>query len=228
MLPEPWAGALPCTGPEGSARFLWPGRRAQELAAAWFALFPSAWPFSDLDACLSGPLPLVRLDKSLLFCHHLFLGLCFRVSGRSPRLALCTFGLRPGPSPFPFLWELPTPSCQRHWLLPVAFHLQKGLCCCLVAKLCLTLAIPWAVAHQVTLPMGFPRQESWSGLPFPSPGDLPDQGVEPEYWQFNRAGRFFTTDPPRFSEKERTRRNVSLILLSPASAVNALWRPKVL
>ena len=35
---------------------------------------------------------------------------------------------------------------------------------------------PWTVAHQASLSMGFPRQEYWSGLPFPSPGDLPTQG----------------------------------------------------
>ena len=35
------------------------------------------------------------------------------------------------------------------------------------------------VACQVPLSMGFPRQEYWSGLPFPSPGDLPDPGIEP-------------------------------------------------
>ena len=39
---------------------------------------------------------------------------------------------------------------------------------------------PWTVAHQASLSMGFSRQESWSGLPFPSPGDLPDLGIEPE------------------------------------------------
>ena len=38
---------------------------------------------------------------------------------------------------------------------------------------------PWTVAHRAPLSMGFPRQESWSGLPFPSPGDLPNPGVEP-------------------------------------------------
>ena len=37
----------------------------------------------------------------------------------------------------------------------------------------------WAVAHQAPLSTGFPRQEYWSGLPFPPPGDLPDSGVEP-------------------------------------------------
>ena len=38
---------------------------------------------------------------------------------------------------------------------------------------------PWTVARQAPLSMGFPRQECWSGLPFPSPGDLPDPGMEP-------------------------------------------------
>ena len=40
-------------------------------------------------------------------------------------------------------------------------------------------ATPWAVARQAPLSMGFSRQEYWSGLPFPSPGDLPDPGIEP-------------------------------------------------
>ena len=40
-------------------------------------------------------------------------------------------------------------------------------------------ATPWAVAYQGPLSMGFFRQEYWSGLPFPSPGDLPDPGIEP-------------------------------------------------
>ena len=38
---------------------------------------------------------------------------------------------------------------------------------------------PWTVAHQVPLSVGFSRQEYWSGLPFPSPGDLPEPGIEP-------------------------------------------------
>ena len=49
----------------------------------------------------------------------------------------------------------------------------------LVAKSCLTLAILWAVACQAPLSMGFSRQEYWSGLPFLSPGDLPDPGIGP-------------------------------------------------
>ena len=48
----------------------------------------------------------------------------------------------------------------------------------LVTKSCLTLVIPWTVASQTSLSMGFCRQEYWSGLPFPYPGDLPDPGIE--------------------------------------------------
>ena len=49
----------------------------------------------------------------------------------------------------------------------------------LVAKSRLTFVTPWAVARQAPLAIGFSRQEYWSELPFPSPGDLPDPGVEP-------------------------------------------------
>ena len=41
------------------------------------------------------------------------------------------------------------------------------------------LCDPWTVAHQAPLSMGFSRQEYWCGLPFPSPGDLPDPEIEP-------------------------------------------------
>ena len=40
-------------------------------------------------------------------------------------------------------------------------------------------ATPWTVALQAPQSMGFSRQERWSGVPFPSPGDLPDPGIEP-------------------------------------------------
>ena len=55
-------------------------------------------------------------------------------------------------------------------------------------------ATAWTVAHQVPLSMGFSRQEYWSGLPCPPPGDLPDPGIEPTSLMFPAlAGRFFTT-----------------------------------
>ena len=50
----------------------------------------------------------------------------------------------------------------------------------LVTKLCLTLVTPWTVACQAPLPMGFPRQEYWSGLPFPFSRDHPNPGIKPE------------------------------------------------
>ena len=48
-----------------------------------------------------------------------------------------------------------------------------------VAQSCPTLCDTWTVAHQTPPSMGFSRQEYWSGLPFPSPGNLPDPGIEP-------------------------------------------------
>ena len=44
--------------------------------------------------------------------------------------------------------------------------------------------VPWAVAYQAPPSMGFSRQEYWSGLPFPSPGDLPDPEIEPRSLTF--------------------------------------------
>ena len=49
----------------------------------------------------------------------------------------------------------------------------------LVAKLFPTLATPWTVARQASLSVGFSMQEYWNVLPFPSPGDLPNPGIEP-------------------------------------------------
>ena len=73
--------------------------------------------------------------------------------------------------------------------------LENG--CCLVAVIfvcvCVCMCvIPWTVAHQAPLSMRFPRQEYWSGLPFPSPRDLPDpwiKSVSPAL-----TGGFFTTE----------------------------------
>ena len=63
-------------------------------------------------------------------------------------------------------------SLMTHWLLPPG---GGGL----VTKLCPTLVTPGTVVHQAPLSMGFSRQEYWNGLPFPSPGHLPNPGIEP-------------------------------------------------
>ena len=58
-------------------------------------------------------------------------------------------------------------------------------------------ATPWTIAHQVPLSIRFPRQEYWSGLPFPTPGDLPDPGIKlTSPASPALAGGFFTTEPP--------------------------------
>ena len=54
-------------------------------------------------------------------------------------------------------------------------------------------ATPRTVALQAPVSMGFSRQEYWSGLPFPSPGDLPDPGIKPVSPAL--SGRFFTAEP---------------------------------
>ena len=63
----------------------------------------------------------------------------------------------------------------------------------LVAKSCLTLVIPWTIAHQPPLSMGFPRLRILE-LPIPYPGDLSNSGIEPVSPVL--AGGFFTTEPP--------------------------------
>ena len=53
---------------------------------------------------------------------------------------------------------------------------------------------PWTVDLQAPLSMGFSRQEYWSGLPYPLPGDLPDPGIQPTSLTSSvLAGKFFTT-----------------------------------
>ena len=51
------------------------------------------------------------------------------------------------------------------------------VCVCVLSRVQLFVTL-WTVAHQTSLSMGFPRQEHWSGLPFPPPGDLPDSGIK--------------------------------------------------
>ena len=63
-----------------------------------------------------------------------------------------------------------------------------------VAQSCPTLCEPCTVAHQAPLFMGFSRQEYWSGLPFPSPGELPNPGIKPRSPALQAAA--LTSEPP--------------------------------
>ena len=67
-----------------------------------------------------------------------------------------------------------------------------------------SFVIPWTVAHEAPLSMEFPRQEYWSGLPFPSPGDLPNPGVQPA--SLALAGGFVTSETPRKPQRYKQQR----------------------
>ena len=79
----------------------------------------------------------------------------------------------------------PLPSCFNAKVLHVRAQWLSHV------QLFVTL---WTKARQVPLCMEFSRQEYWSGLPFPTPGDLPDPGIKPTFLPSPAlAGRFFTT-----------------------------------
>ena len=65
----------------------------------------------------------------------------------------------------------------KQTVLKPGFKLESCIAC-LPSRVRL-FATPWTVACQAPLSMRFSRQEYWSGLPFPSPGDLPDPGIKP-------------------------------------------------
>ena len=79
--------------------------------------------------------------------------------------------------------------------LSVSLPFLPPLCCVLSHFSRVQLfVIPWTVACQAPLSMGFSRQEQQSGLPFPPPGDLPDPGIEPESSVSPALVGFFTTE----------------------------------
>jgi len=111
---------------------------------------------------------------------------------------MCAFGdldLWHGDSVFPSA----SPENPWHGPLPMLRKLNlcafPSLCACMrsVTQLCPTLWDP-TISHQAPLSMGFSRQEYWSGLPFPPPGNLPDPGIKPVSPAL--AGEFFTSEPP--------------------------------
>ena len=93
-----------------------------------------------------------------------------------------------------------------------------------------SFSTPWIVAHQASLSMGFPRQEYWSGLPFPPQGIFPTQGLNsnPLQWQANSLPLSHQGSPMSlwFYFKERTRGSIYtfLSLLCSASAPLS-WAP---
>ena len=78
-----------------------------------------------------------------------------------------------------FNWRIIDLQCCVNLCCTAKWFNYAYICGDLVAKSCPTLVTPRTVAHQTSLSIGFSRQECWNGLPFPSPGDLPDPGIEP-------------------------------------------------
>ena len=74
-----------------------------------------------------------------------------------------------------------------------------------------SFVIPWIVAWQASLSIGFPKKEYWSGLPFPSPGDLPGPGIKPASPAL--AGQFFTIEPPEKSYGVMKYSNKSIVVM---------------
>ena len=98
------------------------------------------------------------------------------------------------------------------------FPVYTCTCALLLSRVQLSAASQ-TVAHQASLSMGFPRQEYWSGLPFPPPGDLPDPGIEPASLVSPAlAGGFVMTAPPgkpRYTHSSKEKRSQRRIKCSP-------------
>ena len=84
--------------------------------------------------------------------------------------------------------------CMKVCILYVFWKYKPILCCLSYFRHVWLFETPWTVARQASLSIGVSRQEYWSGLPFPSPGDLPNPGIEPmSLKSLTLAGRFFIT-----------------------------------
>ena len=132
----------------------------------------------------------------------------------------CCWHSEHSPLRFPPSLHHPLIPIQRKGILQVLAQTFDScvLCVYVLALSCLTLYDPMDQAPQS---MGFFRQEYWSGLPFPPPGDLPNPGIEPASPAL--TGRFFTTEPPGkhpmwfgFGQMNLVQRNLSTALLHPS------------
>ena len=91
---------------------------------------------------------------------------------------------------------------KSYYIDIIGLFYQEGACVLCNVWLFVTL---WTVAHQAPLSIGFSRQEFWSGLPFPTPGGLPDLGIQPLFpVSPELAGGFLTIEPPGKPLQENT------------------------
>ena len=106
-----------------------------------------------------------------------------------------------------------------------------GQVCGLVTKSCPAPVTPWTVAHQAPLSIGFSKQEYWSRLPFPTPGDLPNPGIKPRSPelqaisllselpenQLNQTKQHKNSASKSYKAKKCTRKNVYHMILKGQS-----------
>ena len=90
-------------------------------------------------------------------------------------------------------------SCLKKQFRVSYYHVCVCVCACMCSVVS-DFAAQWSVAHQAPPSLEFSRQEFWSVLPFPIPGDLPDPGIKPTSPASPALlGRFFTAEPPGMS-----------------------------
>ena len=141
------------------------------------------------------PFPCHQTVEELTF----LLGLCLCVTvkgssgetGRAAEVCGSQDAQAPGSTLFLAGWIMFSEQCHSQHILSAC------VCVCAHAQLLSHVWLfvtPWTVAHWALLSMGFSRQEYWSGLPCPPPGDLPNSGIEPT--SPSLEGGFFTTEPP--------------------------------
>ena len=99
-------------------------------------------------------------------------------------------------NPWEYITKAKSPFPQKHIYTYFPYNFRSSGLLNYIQLFC----HPWAITHQAPLSMGFPRQEYWSGFPFPSPGDLLNPGIK--LMSPALAGRFFTTQPARKPHSE--------------------------
>ena len=130
----------------------WVVYSSSEHTMPWFTFIPSLIIFSAKNA----PSPIIVFSYLFFgpwFRHHLLKDLSDPTQSRFPSLI--------------FFYSI------------FYFYNALNMLCISCSVMSQLFVTPWTVAHQAPLSMRFPRQEYWSGLPFPSPGDLPNPRTEP-------------------------------------------------
>ena len=161
------------------------------------------------------------------------------VSGRGPidfPIPCGKISLLPFTHSFQYFWSInmsllwiTMPTWFLHWLMSKIKSLTY-ICACTLSRFSHVqlFETPWTIARQAPLTMGFSRQEYWSGLPSPPPGDLPTPGIEPASLSSSAvAGRFFTTsaiwEAPLAKQNNQTKQSLRFVYLAEFLCGGLVW-----